>query len=160
VLFPVAFPVSIAIFTRRNGAIIRARTGTSIARQIVEQAWLGLVHSVVPYWYYVFELHEAAPRREAALYLQRYETKELIFGMLQPAVDDGMQDKLLFSTACLAKGVCTVPVLFDLTGGVASVPGGSSSRAWAAAVAMPSAGTGAAVPRTGARRARCSPSRP
>jgi hypothetical protein len=127
-LFPVAFPVSIAVFTRRNGAIIRARTGKSIARQIAEQARLGLVHSVVPYWYYVFELHEDTPRREAALYLQRYETKERIFGMLQPAADDGMHDKLVFSTACLANGVCTVPVLFDLTGGVTSVPGGGVPR--------------------------------
>jgi hypothetical protein len=123
-LFPSAFAVSIAIYTRRNGAVIRARTGTPISRQITEQARLGLVHSVVPYWYYVFELHEDTPRTKAALYLERYETKGPIYGLLQPAADDGMQDKLTFSAACLAKGVCAAPVLLALTGGVASVPRG------------------------------------
>jgi hypothetical protein len=123
-LFPSAFAVSIAIYTRRNGAIIRARTGKPISRQMAEEVWLGLVHSIAPYWYYVFELHEDTPRTKAALYLQRHETKGPIYAMLQPAADDGMQDKLVFSAVCLAKGVRTVPVLLDLTGGVASVPGG------------------------------------
>jgi hypothetical protein len=123
-LFPSAFAVSIAIYTRRNGAIIRARTGKPISRQIAEEVWLGLVHSIAPYWYYVFELHEDTPRTKAALYLQRHETKVPIYAMLQPAADDGMQDKLVFSAVCLANGVRTVPVLLDLTGGVASVPGG------------------------------------
>jgi hypothetical protein len=121
-LFPFALAVSIAIYTRRNGAIIRARTGKRIFRQMAEQIRLELVHSIAPYWYYVFELHEDARRATAALYLQRHETKGPIYGALQPAADDGMRDKLVFSAVCLAKGVRAVPVLLDLTGGVASVP--------------------------------------
>jgi hypothetical protein len=123
-LFPFALAVSIAIYTRRNGAIIRARTGKRISRQIAEQVRLELVHSIAPYWYYVFELHEDTRRTRAALYLQRHETKGPIYAALQPAADDGMRDKLVFSAVCLAKGVRAVPVLLDLTGGVASVPDG------------------------------------
>jgi putative polysaccharide biosynthesis protein len=127
-LFPLALPVSIAVYTRRNGRIIRERTGKPISRQIAEQAWLSVVHSIAPYWYYVFELHEDALRARAGLYLQRHETKGPAYGMLQPATDDGMQDKLVFSAACLAHAVCAAPVVLDVTGGVASEPGGGAPR--------------------------------
>ena len=125
-LWPFAFAAYAMRLTARNGAYVRSLTSKGIIRQLGEQLALALCISMVPYWYYMFETYEDHRRKTAHLYLQRYETKGYVFGLLQPHHDDGMQDKARFWRHCQEAGVKAVPVLFELRGGAVVVsPGGT-----------------------------------
>jgi putative polysaccharide biosynthesis protein len=122
-VWPFAFAGYAAQFTARNGAYVRGLTSKGIMRQLGEQLTLALRNSMVPYWYYMFEIYEDHRRRAAHLYLQRYETKGYVYGLLQPRRNDDMQDKATFARRCREAGVQAVPVLLELTGGEVVVPG-------------------------------------
>jgi hypothetical protein len=123
-VWPLAFPVYAMRLTARNGAYVRTVAAKSIIRQLGEQVAMALRHSVVPYWYYMFEIYDDSRGRAARLYLQRYETKGFIFNLLQPRGDDGMQDKAGFWRHCRDAGIKAVPVLLVLSGGEIVVPEG------------------------------------
>ncbi len=103
-----------------NGAMIRARTGKSLARQLREQSHLALAHGIPPRWYYTFELFETGNRSRAGQYLQRGETKRGVYGILKRA--NGLRlspltDKVAFAAHCHAHQIPAVPVLLTITPG-------------------------------------------
>jgi hypothetical protein len=124
VVWPLAFAGYAAQFTMRNGAAVRKETAKTIPAQLAEQFRLALRESMVPYWYYMFEIFEDHRRAVARLYVQRYETKGYVYGLLQPARDDGMRDKARFARRCREAGVEAAPVLLELTGGTVVAPDG------------------------------------
>jgi hypothetical protein len=121
-IWPFGFAAYAALLTSRSGTYVRTLTGKGIVRQLGEQLALALRASMVPYWYYMFEIYDDHRRRAASLYLQRYETKGFIFNLLQPRTDDGMQDKSVFSRRCRDAGVKAVPVLLVLRNGEIITP--------------------------------------
>ena len=128
-VWPFAFAAYAARLTVLNGAHIRGQTAKGAIRQLGEQLALALRVSMAPHWYYMFETYEDQRRRTAHLYLQRYETKGCIYGLLQPRHDDGMQDKAGFWRRCHEAGINAVPVLFELRDGKVVVPEGGKPPA-------------------------------
>ncbi|MGE3871757.1 MAG: sugar-transfer associated ATP-grasp domain-containing protein [Parvibaculaceae bacterium] len=126
-VWPFAFPVYALRLTARNGAYVRAVAAKSVIRQLGEQVDMALRHSVVPYWYYMFEIYDDSRRGAASLYLQRYETKGFIFNLLQPRSGDGMQDKAGFWRHCRDTGIKAVPVLLVLSNGEIVAPEGGEA---------------------------------
>jgi hypothetical protein len=79
-------PLNLAMIgwaTGINGASIRARTGKSIRRQLSEQLTLAGRHSIMPLYYYMFDLYDPEKYRQAGHYLQRLETKGGVFRILK-----------------------------------------------------------------------------
>ncbi len=103
-VWPVVNFGMIAWFTALNGSVVRSRTGKGVARQMLEQLRLAVAHSVLPPWYYVFELFRDDNRRHASAYLQRFETKGGVFRILKrrqsAAALSPLQDKVQFATQC------------------------------------------------------------
>jgi 3',5'-cyclic AMP phosphodiesterase CpdA len=128
-IWPFAFAAYAARLTALNGSYVRGLTTKGAIRQLGEQLGLALRISMAPYWYYMFEIYGDQRRKTAHLYLQRYETKGYIYGLLQPHHDDGMQDKASFWRNCHAMGVKAVPVLFELRDGKVVVPEGGKPPA-------------------------------
>jgi hypothetical protein len=124
IVWPFAFTAYAVLLTARNGTYVRGLTGKSIPRQLREQLGLAVRNSMVPYWYYMFEVYDDQRRKAAYLYLQRYETKSFIFNLLQPRHDDGMQDKAGFWRHCRDAGIRAVPVHLVLSGGEVIPPEG------------------------------------
>src|SRR5262249_13338490 len=77
--WPIVSATVIMWFSWLNGAAIERRTGKKVVRQMLEQLYLGAVHSVLPPWYYMFELFDDGKRRRARDYLHRFETKGCIY---------------------------------------------------------------------------------
>src|SRR5262245_27906674 len=65
VAWPVLVPVVVGLFTWWNGAWVKKRTDKGLVRQIGEQLRLAAKHSLLPPWYYIFELYEDDKRRRA-----------------------------------------------------------------------------------------------
>lgn len=120
--WPFALAADAVLLTSRNGTYVREIAGKSIIRQLGEQIALASRKSVVPYWYYMFEIYDDRRCEAASLYLQRYETKGYILDLLQPKNDDGMQDKAEFWRHCRAAGVRAVPVLMVVSAGETVMP--------------------------------------
>ncbi len=118
IVWPFALVISIAVFTRRNGAEIRTRTGKSIMSQLREQAQMAVGPSIAPFWYYMFELHDDRRRQQADLYLTAHETIGPAYTLLQPAEgSDALADKVGFAASCARLGITAVPVLFHVSAG-------------------------------------------
>jgi hypothetical protein len=102
-----------------NGGAIRGRTGKGIIRQFVEQWALAFGHSIIPPYYYVFDLHDPAKRRQAGQYLQRFETKGGLYRLFKRRMraKSALQDKVAFAKLCQAQGVATAPVILELANG-------------------------------------------
>jgi hypothetical protein len=120
-------PLNLAMIgwaTGINGASIRARTGKSIRKQLSEQLTLAGRHSIMPLYYYMFDLYDPEKYRQAEHYLQRLETKGGVFRMLKDQLQTAspMQDKVAFAERCQARGVATAPVILELG------PGGAVKR--------------------------------
>src|SRR5262249_35157606 len=124
--WPVVIPVLVAFFTWRNGADVRRRTGKAIIRQMGEQTVLALTRSLLPPWYYIFELHDDGRRRRAGEYLNRFETKRFAYAFLArynggqpvPAVRStgGLSSKVAFAAHGRAYRLPSVAVVMDLVG--------------------------------------------
>ncbi|MBI2717631.1 MAG: hypothetical protein HYX36_02580 [Rhizobiales bacterium] len=123
-IWPFACAICAAQFTARNGTYVRAQASKDITRQLGEEVMLAVRSSMAPYWYYMFEIYNDHRRAVVHLYLQRYETKGHIYGLLQPRQNDGMQDKVVFARRCREAGVKAVPVLLELTDGKVIDPQG------------------------------------
>jgi putative polysaccharide biosynthesis protein len=124
-------PLNLAMIgwaTGINGASIRARTGKSIRRQLSEQLTLAGRHSIMPLYYYMFDLYDPEKYRQAGHYLQRLETKGGVFRILKDHLqtESPMQDKVAFAERCRAHGVRTAPVILEF--GPDGVKGGDGSE--------------------------------
>lgn len=128
VLWPLALPVAIGLYTWRNGPAIRRRAGKSVPRQMAEQLQVAVRHSVAPPWYYMFELYLDDRRPRAREYVHRYETKGPIYGLLQPGGPSAsrLNDKAWFAARCRQNGIAAVPVILEVREGRAIAVGGGS----------------------------------
>jgi hypothetical protein len=127
IIWPLALPFALGLYTARSGFAVRERTGKSIVRQLGEQALIAARHSIAPYWYYMFELHDDERRAVAHLYLQRHETKGPAYSLLQPPPEtDAMADKVWFARRCRSAGIAAVPVLLVASAGEVTTPDGAS----------------------------------
>ena len=108
--WPLVMPAVIGFFTWHNGAWVKQKTGKGLLRQIAEQFQLAATHSLLPPWYYIFELYEDGKRRRAGEYLNRFETKRFMYPFLR-AHNGGLpvpaqrstvylSDKALFADRC------------------------------------------------------------
>jgi hypothetical protein len=142
--------------TLMNGPETERRTGKSVWRQLVEQIDTAVRHSIPPPWYYMFGLWDDQRRQLAALYLNRYETKNGIYGLLKsyfgraPSIGGslhGLGDKLEFHELCLKRDLPTPPLVMvvdsgRITGGGPRLPevdlfvkprkgrGGNGAESW------------------------------
>lgn len=118
VTWPIALPIFVFIFTRRNGVAIRERSGVGIMQQVTGQIAMAARHSIAPFWFYMFELYLPERRKLAARYLTAHETIGPVYSLLQPPPDaDGMDDKIWFAEHCHEQGVRAVPVFLHFAGG-------------------------------------------
>lgn len=120
VIWPLVFVIMAAMFTRKIGPTVAAKTGKSVARQLCEQGWLAVAYSIPPDKYYVFELFRDERRRLANDYVLRYELKGGFHNLMHlwarsdPAMGNTklqLTDKLQFSRRCAEGGVDTPRVL-------------------------------------------------
>ena len=125
--WPFILPLLIGFFTWRNAGAVRARTGKRILRQIWEQAILVVTRSILPPWYYIFELHDDSKRRRAGEYLHRFETKRFAYAFLRrynggepvpvTRTTEYLSNKALFTERCRDYQIPAVPVLMVLKAG-------------------------------------------
>ena len=125
--WPLLMPAVVGFFTWHNGAWVKRKTGKGIVRQIREQFALAATHSLLPPWYYIFELYEDAKRRRAGEYLNRFETKRFLYPFLRtyngglpvPGVrsTECLSDKAMFADRCGAHGLPAVPAIMVLAEG-------------------------------------------
>ena len=118
IVWPVALIAATAVFTKRNGQAIRARSGVSVSEQVLGQFSMAARHAIAPNWFYMFELYLPDRAKRAALYLTAHETIGPAYALLQPPPDaDGMDDKIRFAEHCHEQGVRAVPVFLHFSGG-------------------------------------------
>ena len=116
VLWPLAVIVTSALYTWRNGKVIRSRYGKPIAAQFLEQLKLYLSAGVLAPWYYIFSLYDGDAGGRARTYLQRFETKPSIFMLLKRKRGSPLTDKVEFARYCVARRIRCVPNLLELRG--------------------------------------------
>src|SRR4051794_7311129 len=104
-----------AWFNLRNGKLIERRSGKSISKQFVEQLRLYVSAGVLPPWYYIFSLHDEGPKR-APTFIQRFETKRILFPMLKPKKGTPLNDKNRFASYCAERQIRCVETLLILDG--------------------------------------------
>ena len=122
-VWPVAVPVSAAIYTRRNGRIVERRCGKSPLRQFCEQLRLAGA-GILPPWYYVFEFHDDAKRQQAGNYIHRYQTKLGMYEQLTGSVTSPLSNKYEFARWLEKAGVRAVqPVLLARDGTLITTDG-------------------------------------
>ena len=118
VAWPIALPIAVFIFARRNASVIAQRSGVSPASQVLGQVEMAARYAIAPFWYYMFELHLAERKKLAHLYLTAHETIGPAYALLQPPEGaDGMDDKIWFAEHCHEKRVRAVPVLMHFSRG-------------------------------------------
>jgi hypothetical protein len=121
-VWPLITLIAMGRSTRLHGRAIKARTGKGIIRQLLEQLRVALVYSILPRWYYVFELYHDERRQQASPYLQRFETKRGIYTMLKKkrdatVLESPLADKVAFALRCREHNVAAVPVIVALQQG-------------------------------------------
>lgn len=98
-------------YTARNGRLIRARTGTTITEQLLSQMLVYKRHGILPRWYYIFSLYEEGGVDRAAFFLNRFETKPVLFKRLNRGGTSPLGDKAAFAQHCVKFEIPHVPVL-------------------------------------------------
>jgi hypothetical protein len=126
-VWPLISLVEASRFTWHDGAAIKKRMGKGIIRQMGEQLFLALFYSILPRWYYVFELHDNEKRRKAGQYLLRFETKGGVYTLVKEqrksdAPLSPLTDKVLFASRCHEHHIAAVPVLLALEKGIFTYP--------------------------------------
>src|SRR5215468_8254901 len=136
--WPVILPACVAFYTRHNAADVRRRTGKSIARQMWEQIVLTVTRSMLPPWYYIFELHDDSKRRRAGEYVNRFETKRFAYEFLRryngglplPAEPStgSLSSKAAFAARCRDYQLPAAPIFMLIENGAVaySEPNGDS----------------------------------
>jgi hypothetical protein len=118
IAWPIALPIAVFIFARRNARAIAARSGVGSMAQVIGQVEMAARYAIAPFWYYMFELHLPERKRRAHLYLTAHETIGPAYSLLQPPEGaDDMDDKIWFAEHCHEQGVRAVPVLMHFSRG-------------------------------------------
>lgn len=118
ILWPIALPLAITLFTFWNGKTIAERSGVSISQQIYLQIVAAFSNSIAPFWFYMFELYLPERNKQASDYLLAHETIGPAFSALQPQKpDDNMPDKVWFAAYCAKHNIRAVPVFLYLSAG-------------------------------------------
>jgi hypothetical protein len=118
IAWPIALPIAVFIFARRNARVIAARSGVSSMAQVIGQVEMAARYAIAPFWYYMFELHLPERKRRAQFYLTAHETIGPAYSLLQPPEGaDGMDDKIWFAEHCHEQGVRAVPVFMHFSKG-------------------------------------------
>ncbi|WP_374310045.1 sugar-transfer associated ATP-grasp domain-containing protein [Dongia sp.] len=117
--WPLIVLARICYTTRRNGAMVRARTGKSLWRQAWEQLLLAARFGIVPDYYYKLDFYLPEHFGQAAHYVQRGATKDSLYRLLKP--DDTawspLTDKVVFAQYCLARDIPVAPIVASLREG-------------------------------------------
>ncbi len=121
VLWPVNFVVMLWMFTRRIGPAVARATGKPVWRQIIEQLWLAIRHSIPPDKYYVFDLFRPERLANARHYILRYELKGGFHNLvhfhtrvtMRQSTKEALKDKQRFFRRCEKAGVAS-PVIFQV----------------------------------------------
>ena len=104
-----------------NGSAIRQRSGTSVARQAIEQIRFAARHGILPPWYYMFEMFDPAQHPKAPHYIHRYELKNGLLQILRRGVEAARrsptQNKIAFLKRCRKAGIRILPNLAILKAG-------------------------------------------
>ncbi len=112
-VWPLAFAHLSWKLTRRLGAKVKAASGKSLPRQVLEQFWVALCYSISPKKYYVFELFRPDRFRNAGSYIARYEFKGGLHNLLESRIENPtrriLNDKAAFFSHCGTHGVFTPP---------------------------------------------------
>ncbi|MEZ5830726.1 MAG: sugar-transfer associated ATP-grasp domain-containing protein [Dongiaceae bacterium] len=122
IAWPIVLVFTAALATARSGQRVARTSGKPRWRQFCEQIWLGMVHTIRPRTYYVFELHDPARFARAGSYLQRFETKGGLYSALKnQSAPRGhrkcLRDKLRLFERCRALKIPTPRVLLALSDG-------------------------------------------
>lgn len=118
ILWPINFVVMLWMFTRRIGPTVARKTGKPVWRQVLEQLWLSVRHSIPPDKYYVFDLFRPERMANARHYILRYELKGGFHNLvhfhtrvlMRRSTKEWLKDKLLFFRRCEKAHVAT-PVI-------------------------------------------------
>ncbi len=118
-LWPAVFLAMLGRYTLRIGPAVARATGKSVPRQMLEQLWLAVRHSIAPDNYYVFELFRPERLRNAADYILRYELKGGVNNLvhyhsirtLRQSTNEVLKNKLSFYRSCSNAGVDSPAVL-------------------------------------------------
>ncbi|MBI2255413.1 MAG: hypothetical protein HYU58_12395 [Proteobacteria bacterium] len=88
--------------TRRNGAMVKARTGKSLARQMSEQMWLAARFGFRPQAYYTMEFFRPERAAQAGDYIHRYVVKDGLYRRIKRKIVSPLTDKVGFARFCKA----------------------------------------------------------
>lgn len=124
-LWPLVTAVLSGVCTAVNGRTTRRRFGKPVLRQVAEQLQVAVRHGIAPPWYYIFGLWDDGRRGNAALYLNRYETKRALYRLLRHHRDASgsvLTNKLRFRELCVEHGLPTPAGVLSLRDG--AVEGG------------------------------------
>jgi hypothetical protein len=121
-LWPAIFVIMAWMFTRPIGPAVARSTGKSVPRQLLEQLWLAVRHSIPPDKYYVFDLFRPERLRNAGDYILRYELKGGFHNLvhfhavetLRQSTKEVLRHKLRFYRHCSKAGVDSPLVLLAM----------------------------------------------
>lgn len=117
-LWPFLLAIRIADVTRRNGAMVKARTGKGILRQVMEQVALAARFGFRPQAYYVMEFFLPERYREAGNYIHRYVVKDSLYRQLKgDKVSSPLTGKEGFAAYCQERGLPVSVTEISLSGG-------------------------------------------
>jgi Sugar-transfer associated ATP-grasp len=119
-LWPVALIGASLWYTARNARAIRRRSGRRVGAQLLDQLRLYFSAGVLAPWYYVFSLHEEPSAERARSFLERFETKPVIFPLLKRRKGSPLNDKAAFAAYCAERGIHCVSTLARLEAGKVS----------------------------------------
>ena len=121
VTWPIIFLIMLWMFTRRAGPAVARATGKPIWRQVMEQFWLAIRHSIPPDKYYVFDLFRPERFANAQHYILRYELKGGFHNLvhfhtrvtMRKSTKELLKDKLRFFHHCRRAKVAS-PTIFTV----------------------------------------------
>jgi hypothetical protein len=116
VTWPIALVLGAAWYTTRNGAIVRRRTGRGIAAQFADQLRLYFSAGVLAPWYYIFWLDEDGDTKRAQSFIQRFETKPVLFPLLKRRKGSPLNQKDRFAAYCAERGIRCVHTVAQFYG--------------------------------------------
>ena len=115
-----------------NGAAIGKRSGKGSARQMIEQVWFAARYSILPPWYYMFEMFDPAQQPKARHYIHRYELKGGLLAILRRSIKgtrrSPTQNKIAFLRRCKRAGIRTVRNLAVVKAGQLDLRGTTHER--------------------------------
>ena len=129
-----AWPVTVVAISlpwlRRNAAAVAAMTGRSPIRQFREMVALAVRHNITARYYYMFEFYLDGRLEQAGDYLMRYETKQIAYRLLRPAVQTTgtpIKNKIAFAGYCRDHALAALPLVaaFDKGARIADLGDGT-----------------------------------